>query len=137
VNLIDYQDPRPIYEQITEQYKLLVLKGVLSPGEQMPSVRKLAMELAANPNTVQRAYAELERQGIIYTVKGKGSFVSGNISLKEQKKRELRERLQRIVREAGEIGIGLDELMEDLGKDTEAAGASAGAEAADTSEGGG
>jgi GntR family transcriptional regulator len=57
VNLIDYQDPRPIYEQITEQYKLLVLKGVLSPGEQMPSVRKLAMELAANPNTVQRAYA--------------------------------------------------------------------------------
>jgi GntR family transcriptional regulator len=137
VNLIDYQDPRPIYEQITEQYKLLVLKGVLSPGEQMPSVRKLAMELAANPNTVQRAYAELERQGIIYTVKGKGSFVSGNISLKEQKKRELRERLQRIVSEAGEIGIGLDELMEDLGKDTEAAGASAGAEAAGTSEGGG
>jgi GntR family transcriptional regulator len=137
VNLIDYQDPRPIYEQITEQYKLLVLKGVLSPGEQMPSVRKLAMELAANPNTVQRAYAELERQGIIYTVKGKGSFVSGNISLKEQKKRELRERLQRIVREAGEIGIGLDELMEDLGKDTEAAVASAGAEAAGTSEGGG
>ena len=137
MNLIDYQDPRPIYEQITEQYKLLVLKGVLSPGEQMPSVRKLAMELAANPNTVQRAYAELERQGIIYTVKGKGSFVSGNISLKEQKKRELRERLQRIVREAGEIGIGLDELMEGLGKDTEAAGASAGAEAAGTSEGGG
>lgn len=137
MNLIDYQDPRPIYEQITEQYKLLVLKGVLSPGEQMPSVRKLAMELAANPNTVQRAYAELERQGIIYTVKGKGSFVSGNISLKEQKKRELRERLQRIVREAGEIGIGLDELMEDLGKDTEAAVASAGAEAAGTSEGGG
>jgi GntR family transcriptional regulator len=135
VNLIDYQDPRPIYEQITEQYKLLVLKGVLSPGEQMPSVRKLAMELAANPNTVQRAYAELERQGIIYTVKGKGSFVSGNISLKEQKKRELRERLQRIVREAGEIGIGLDELMEDLGKDTEAAGASAGVEAAGTAEG--
>ena len=76
MNLIDYQDPRPIYEQITEKYKLLILKGVLSPDEQMPSVRKLAMELSANPNTVQRAYAELERQGVIYTVKGRGSFVS-------------------------------------------------------------
>ncbi len=115
MNLIDYQDPRPIYEQITEKYKLLILKGVLSPDEQMPSVRKLAMELSANPNTVQRAYAELERQGVIYTVKGRGSFVSGNISLKEQRKRELRERIQLIVKEAGEIGISPEELMEGLG----------------------
>lgn len=116
MNLIDYQDPRPIYEQITEKYKLLILKGILSPDEQMPSVRKLAMELAANPNTVQRAYAELERQGVIYTVKGKGSFVSGKISLKEQRKRELCERIQAIAKEAEEIGIGFEELVEAVGK---------------------
>ena len=78
LNWINYQDSRPIYEQITERYKLLILKGVLAPGEQMPSVRKLAMELSTNPNTVQRAYAELERQGFLYSVRGRGSFVRGD-----------------------------------------------------------
>ena len=53
MNFIDYQDSRPIYEQIADRYKLLILKGVLAPDEQMPSVRKLAMELSTNPNTVQ------------------------------------------------------------------------------------
>ena len=114
MNLIDFQDPRPIYEQITERYKLLILKGVVEPGEQMPSVRKLAMELSANPNTVQRAYAELERQGFIYTVKGRGSFVSGDISLREQRKEQLRERLAGLVREAADIGITPEELAEGI-----------------------
>lgn len=113
MNWIDFQDPRPIYEQITERYKTLILKGVLIPGEQMPSVRKLAMELAANPNTVQRAYAELERQGFIYTVKGRGSFVGGNISLREQKKQELRQQLAKLLEEAAEIGITPEELWQD------------------------
>ena len=72
---INYQDSRPIYEQIADQYKVLILKGVLPPDEQMPSVRKLAMELSTNPNTVQRAYMELERQGFLYSVRGRGSVV--------------------------------------------------------------
>ena len=111
---IDYRDSRPIYEQITEKYKLLILKGVLSPGEQMPSVRKLAMELSTNPNTVQKAYAELERQGFLYSVKGRGNFVSGDISLKETKKEEMRKQLAELFREADEIGIDRKELLEGL-----------------------
>ena len=108
---IDYQDSRPIYEQITEKYKLLILKGVLQSGDPMPSVRRLAMELSTNPNTVQRAYAELERQGFIYTVKGKGNFVKGDSSQKERKKEELREKIRSILREAAEIGISAEEIL--------------------------
>ena len=73
--LINYQDSRPIYEQIVDRYRHLILMGALAPDEQMPSVRSLAMELSTNPNTVQKAYAELERQGYLYSVKGRGSFV--------------------------------------------------------------
>lgn len=112
MKFIDYQDGRPIYEQIAESYKTLILKGVLEPDEQMPSVRKLAMELSTNPNTVQRAYAELERQGFLYSVKGKGNFVKGGPDLKEKKKMELLERLEDLFREAEEVGIGREELLQ-------------------------
>ena len=90
MNFINYQDSRPIYEQIVERYKMLILKEVLSPDEQMPSVRKLAMELSTNPNTVQRAYMELERQGFLYSVRGRGSFVSSSAGVLQDKKREIR-----------------------------------------------
>ena len=86
MELIDYQDARPIYEQIVENFKMQILKGVLEPDEQMPSVRNLAMELSTNPNTIQKAYTVLEGQGFIYTVKVRGNFVSGDESLKEAKK---------------------------------------------------
>ena len=66
---------QPIYEQIVEKFKLLILKGALTQDEKMPSVRNLAMELSINPNTIQRAYAELEAEGYTYSVPGKGSFV--------------------------------------------------------------
>lgn len=68
--VIDYQDRRPIYEQIVEKFQVLILKGVLEQGEQMPSVRKLAMDLAINPNTIQKAYSILEQQGYIYPFTG-------------------------------------------------------------------
>lgn len=109
---IDYKDGRPIYEQIAEKYKLLILKGALLPDEQMPSVRKLAMELSTTPNTVQKAYAELERQGFLYAVKGKGNFVNGDAALKEKKKEELKEKLRELFAEAEEIGISREELLE-------------------------
>lgn len=69
--ILDYQDRRPIYEQVVEKFRILILNGVLEPGAQMPSVRQLAMELSVNPNTIQRAYMELEQEGYIYPVKGK------------------------------------------------------------------
>ena len=73
---INARDPRPIYEQIKESLCRLILSGVLQTGERLPSVRELAGTLAINPNTIQRAYRELELEGFIYSMPGKGSFVS-------------------------------------------------------------
>ena len=109
--LIDYKDTRPIYEQIVERFKMLILKGAMSADEQMPSVRSLAMELSINPNTIQKAYAELERQGFIYTVKGRGNFVSGDSRLVEQRKTEYKERILDLAKEAMEIGMTKTELL--------------------------
>ena len=74
--ILDYRDRRPIYEQIVERFQELMMSGAMEENSQLPSVRSLAMDLSINPNTIQRAYAELERQGYIYSVKGKGSFVA-------------------------------------------------------------
>ena len=73
---INNRDPRPIYLQIKEGLCRLILTGVLAEGERMPSVRELAGQLAINPNTIQRAYRELESEGFTYSVTGKGSFVA-------------------------------------------------------------
>ena len=116
MNLIDYQDNRPIYEQIVENFKMQIYKGILQEGDQMPSVRSLAVELSTNPNTVQKAYAELERQGFIYTVKGRGNFVKGKDMLMEGKKSELVKEIVRLFTEAHEIGLSLEELVEEIKK---------------------
>ena len=118
MDLIDYRDSRPIYEQISERYKTLILKGVLEPGEQMPSVRQLAMGLSTNPNTVQKAYAELERQGFLYTVKGKGNYVSGGEELMENKKKELAGRMAELLKEADELGLDWETLIRKAGEMT-------------------
>ena len=76
VNL-DYRDARPIYAQIIDNYRSQIAAGVLQNGEKLPSVRELASQLALNPNTIQRAYRELEMSGWIATVAGKGCFVCG------------------------------------------------------------
>lgn len=110
--ILDFKDARPIYEQVTDKFKRLILKGVLGKDEQMPSVRSLAMELSVNPNTVQKAYAELERQGYIYTVKGRGNFVSDSSSLMEQGKGEITQKLKLLYQEAKELGITQSEWNE-------------------------
>ena len=74
--LLDYRDKRPIYEQVVEKLERLIVSGGLDPLTKMPSVRSLAMELSVNPNTVQRAYAQLEQDGYLYTVSGRGTFVT-------------------------------------------------------------
>ncbi len=93
--LIDYKSRKPIYEQIIENMKQLVVSGALKRDEQIPSVRQLAQELAINPNTIQKAYAELERQGVIYSLKGRGSFVGS--SLQELRSIQQNERLEELV----------------------------------------
>ncbi len=114
MNLINYQDSRPIYEQIVENFKTQMYKGILQEGDQMPSVRSLAVELSTNPNTVQKAYSELERQGFIYTVKGRGNFVKGDVLLKENKKNELVRQIARLFNEAVDIGFSMDELVSEV-----------------------
>ena len=73
---LDYRDARPIYEQVKDGLRRLMVTGVIQEGEKLPSVRTMAGTLAINPNTIQRAYAELEREGFIYSVAGKSSFAA-------------------------------------------------------------
>jgi len=108
--ILDYKDRRPIYEQVAEKLEELMLLGILGENEPLPSVRSLAMELSINPNTIQRAYAELERQGYIYTVKGKGSFVAENSVMKEKRKKDLLIQVSEVIDEAFRLGISGEEI---------------------------
>ena len=108
--ILGYKDRRPIYEQVAEKLEELMLLGVLGENEPLPSVRSLAMELSINPNTIQRAYAELERQGYIYTVKGKGSFVAENSVMKEKRKKDLLIQVSEVIDEAIRLGISGEEI---------------------------
>ncbi len=98
--ILDYRDRRPIYEQIVERFQELMVSGALEASSQLPSVRSLAMELSINPNTIQRAYAELERRGYIYSVKGKGNFVVENSGIKDAKRKALLKKQEEVAREA-------------------------------------
>jgi len=108
--LIDYNNKRPIYEQVVSGIKRLILNGVLEPDEKLPSVRSLAVELSINPNTIQRAYGELERDGYIYSVKGKGNFVSADGSVMEHEKDKMFEELEGQLRLCKESGITKKEI---------------------------
>ena len=111
---IDYQDSRPIYEQIVEKYQKLIIKGVLAPDEQIPSVRQMAADLSINPNTIQKAYAMLEAQGYIYTVRGRGNFVSASSAAHDRKREEWQKKLEAVLREGRELNMGLDELEQSV-----------------------
>lgn len=111
---IDYRDARPIYEQVTDRFKMLILRGVLCPDEKIPSVRNLAVDLSINPNTIQRAYSELERQGYIYTVKGKGNFVADDKELLLKYREEIFAGLKNLCRAAFEAGITEEEIIESI-----------------------
>ncbi|WP_079546650.1 GntR family transcriptional regulator [Christensenella massiliensis] len=109
---LDPESKTPIYLQIVQEMKTLVMTGKLHPHEQIPSVRKTAKSLAVNPNTVQKAYAALEREGILYSVTGKGDFVADNAArIKEMRKQEIREMFQRVTREARDSGLWIDEIF--------------------------
>ena len=114
--LIDHKDRRPIYEQVIERFQQMILCGALQPNTPMPSVRNLAMELSLNPNTIQRAYQDLERTGYIYTIKGKGSFVSETGAAADNKRQEIINEMQLNVDKALLAGIAADELREMLEK---------------------
>ena len=110
--VIDYKDSRPLYEQIVERFQVLIERGVLKPEEQMPSVRSLAMDLSINPNTIQKAYAELERRGYIYTVKGRGNFVSYDDELRARRRQQQLQDFQAKALAAMETGVTREELLQ-------------------------
>lgn len=110
--IIDYSDKRPIYEQIVERFQALIISGVMEDGEKLPSVRSLAVELSINPNTIQRAYAELERDGFIYTVKGRGNFVRKDEELLNKQRERLLLGLEKQTRVCLRQGVRAEELLE-------------------------
>lgn len=96
---LNYRDSRPIYEQIKEGLRRLVITGAVLKDERLPSVRELAGELAINPNTIQRAYRELEAEGYIYTISGKGSFAAEQADVNVRRNEKLLKEFDEIVRE--------------------------------------
>ena len=106
----DHRDSRPIYEQITHRFRSQIHSGVLRSGDKLPSVRELAASLSINPNTIQRAYRELENEGWIVSVPGKGSFVSRSETSPQHDTTQLLASFDRIVRQLNEAGISSVEL---------------------------
>ena len=113
---ISTNDGIPIYLQIVNQVKYLVAAGRLEPGEQIPPVRKLAEKLVVNPNTVARAYRELEAAGVLVTRRGAGAFVanSGSPLARRQKNRILNERIDMLLTEADQMDVDFESLIEML-----------------------
>ena len=114
---LDFGDHRPLYEQIKDKIKELIINGVLSENESIPSVRELAANLAINPNTIQKAYKELEGEGYIYSLKAKGSFVAPRQEISENSKmKELYDGLENIIRELKFLGAPKEELEKIINK---------------------
>lgn len=109
--IIDYNDKRPIYEQIAGRFQTLIVSGVMEADEKLPSVRSLAVELSINPNTIQRAYMELEKDGFIYTVKGRGNFVKKDDELLRKQKEKLLKELKEQVGTCLRQGIEKEEIL--------------------------
>ena len=110
---LDYRDARPMYQQILEGFRSQIRSGILLEGERMPSVRELATQLAINPNTIQRAYRELEAQGWIVSIGGKGSFVSGTPT---QERDRLLEEFDQLTATLLALGITPQQLRERMEK---------------------
>ena len=108
--LLDYRDKRPIYEQVVEKLERLIVSGGLEPLTKMPSVRSLAMELSVNPNTVQRAYAQLEQDGYLYTVSGRGSFVTAENEWRENKQGKVLREWKNVTIQAREAWLSRERL---------------------------
>ena len=111
---IDYRDARPIYEQVADGIEELALRGALPADTQLPSVRQFAMELSINPNTIQRAYHELESEGFIYTLPGKGCFVAERSTelLREENLKKIEGHMQEVRRLASACRLTENELDE-------------------------
>lgn len=114
---IDYKDRRPLYQQLMEKIEELALSGLIKADEQLPSVRSLAVELAINPNTIQRAYGELEKKGIVYSVPGRGSFLADSQeALLSQSRNVILQDLVQLIERAKSCGVGREVFLAEAAK---------------------
>lgn len=114
---LDYADGKPIYEQIKDNFKQLIIEGVLKTDDRIPSVRELAISMAINPNTIQKAYKELEFEGYVYSVRAKGVFVASLENITHDKNSEkLYKNLEDAARELFFVGEDKEKLIETIEK---------------------
>ena len=118
-----FQDGIPIYSQISGELKNRVISGQIKPGDKLPSVREIAEEFSVNPNTVQRVFMELEKDGFTYSERGVGTFLKedGNMvaQLQQQEASKIR---TRFISEAKKLGLSLEEILKDLAANWEQGG---------------
>ena len=108
---LDYQDARPIYEQVRDNLRRLMVSGAIQEGEKLPSVRSLASNLAINPNTIQRAYESLEAEGYVYSIPGKGSFAAPRTGVDEERRDRLLGQFDSLTAELLYLGVTRDRLI--------------------------
>lgn len=107
-----FDNDRPIYIQLVEQFKIYIISGKISPGDRLPSVRDMAINLKVNPNTLQRGLAELENEGFIYTERTNGKFVTNNNALIDNYKKEYaREKVIKYFEDMKELGFNKGEAI--------------------------
>lgn len=110
---LDYSDARPLYEQIKERFKTLIIRGVLASNQQLPSVREMASNLTLNPNTIQKAYRDLEAEGYIYSVRGKGNFAAVlSPALKGEEQMQLKKQLTDALTAMQNLGVPLETALQ-------------------------
>lgn len=112
--VLNTRDPKPIYEQITENLRRLIASGGIAPGERLPSVRELATRLTINPNTIQRAYRQLEQEGYIVSLPGKGCFAAEGSAPRQDRLRMLWLQLEAAAAELRLAGVSQQELISHL-----------------------
>ena len=108
---LDYRDARPIYEQVRDNLRRLMVSGAIQEGEKLPSVRSLASNLAISPNTIQRAYESLEAEGYVYSIPGKGSFAAPRTGVDEERRDRLLGQFDSLTAELLYLGVTRDRLI--------------------------
>ena len=109
---LNYKEARPLYEQIKESIRKMVISNAFLADEKLPSVREMASQLAVNPNAIERAYQELEQDGYVYRRKDEGTFVAKEKRVNEMRRRELMQKFDLVVRELSELSVSSNELAE-------------------------
>ena len=109
---LNYKEARPLYEQIKESIRKMVISNAFLADEKLPSVREMASQLDVNPNAIERAYKELEQDGYVYRRKDEGTFVAKENRVNEMRRRELMQKFDLVVRELSELSVSSNELAE-------------------------